>query len=111
MHKNIKNYLLFILSLSTILYGETPLSVGFWNVENLFDLENDPYEQKNLANTQTDIRNQLRQQLLKTLAETREPYFDVLIEHGVNLETPVINVSTGKHGGISPTWDNVIQTD
>ena len=79
--------------------------------ELLFDLENDPYEQKNLANTQIEIRNQLRQQLLKTLAETREPYFDVLIEHGVNLETPVINVSTGKHGGISPTWDNVIQTD
>ena len=42
MHKYIKNYLLFILSLSTILYGEEPLSVGFWNVENLFDLENDP---------------------------------------------------------------------
>ena len=79
--------------------------------ELLFDLEKDPYEQKNLANTQIEIRNQLRQQLLKTLAETREPYFDVLIEHGVNLETPVINVSTGKHGGISPTWDNVIQTD
>jgi len=42
MHKHIKNYLLFILSLLTILYGEEPLSVGFWNVENLFDLENDP---------------------------------------------------------------------
>ena len=42
MNKYIKNYLLFILSLSTILYGEEPLSVGFWNVENLFDLENDP---------------------------------------------------------------------
>ena len=42
MHKHIKNSLLFILSLLTILYGEEPLSVGFWNVENLFDLENDP---------------------------------------------------------------------
>ena len=42
MYKHIKNYLLFILSLLTILYGEEPLSVGFWNVENLFDLENDP---------------------------------------------------------------------
>ena len=42
MYKHIKNYLLFILSLLTILYGEEPLSVGFWNVENLYDLENDP---------------------------------------------------------------------
>ena len=24
------------------MYGEEPLSIGFWNVENLFDLENDP---------------------------------------------------------------------
>ena len=37
-----KNYLLAISSLLTILYGEEPLSVGFWNVENLFDLEDDP---------------------------------------------------------------------
>ena len=37
-----KNYLLVISSLLTILYGEEPLSVGFWNVENLFDLEDDP---------------------------------------------------------------------
>jgi len=42
MNKYIKNYLLVIFSLLTILYGEEPLSVGFWNVENLFDLENDP---------------------------------------------------------------------
>ena len=79
--------------------------------ELLFDLEEDPYEQTNLVDSQTEIRNQLRQLLLRTLAETREPYFDVLIEHGVRLETPVINVSTRKHGGISPTWDKVIQTN
>jgi arylsulfatase A-like enzyme len=79
--------------------------------ELLFDLEEDPYEQTNLVDSQTEIRNQLRQLLLRTLAETREPYFDVLIEHGVGLETPVIDVSTRKHGGISPTWDKVIQTN
>jgi len=28
--------------LSTFLYCEEPLSIGFWNVENLFDLYNDP---------------------------------------------------------------------
>jgi len=42
MNKYMKNYLLVISSLLTILYGEEPLSVGFWNVENLFDLEDDP---------------------------------------------------------------------
>jgi len=42
MNKYMKNYLLAISSLLTILYGEEPLSVGFWNVENLFDLEDDP---------------------------------------------------------------------
>ena len=33
---------IIILGLLTILHGEEPLSIGFWNVENLFDLENDP---------------------------------------------------------------------
>jgi len=33
---------IIILGLLTILHSEEPLSIGFWNVENLFDLENDP---------------------------------------------------------------------
>ena len=42
MNKYIKYNQIIILGLLTILYGEEPLSIGFWNVENLFDLENDP---------------------------------------------------------------------
>ena len=33
---------LFFLCLFTKISAEEPLSVGFWNVENLFDLENHP---------------------------------------------------------------------
>ena len=40
--KFIKIKLLFILCFITILSGEKPLSIGFWNVENLFDLQDDP---------------------------------------------------------------------
>ena len=37
------NYLIFLLIvLSNISIASEPLSVGFWNVENLFDLEDDP---------------------------------------------------------------------
>ena len=38
----IKHYILVILTLTTFLQSEEPLSIGFWNAENLFDLENDP---------------------------------------------------------------------
>ena len=33
---------MIILGLLTFLYGKEPLSIGFWNVENLFDLNDDP---------------------------------------------------------------------
>ena len=42
MQKYILNILIVILSLCTILFAEEPLSIGFWNAENLFDLNNDP---------------------------------------------------------------------
>jgi arylsulfatase A-like enzyme len=61
--------------------------------EVLFNLESDPYEMENLAETEPAQRAVMRQQLLNTLAETREPYFDVLIEHGAPLEWPPIDVS------------------
>ena len=34
----IKHYILVILTLTTFLQSEEPLSIGFWNAENLFDL-------------------------------------------------------------------------
>ena len=42
MLNSIKYYTIIILSLITFLQSGEPLSIGFWNVENLFDLENDP---------------------------------------------------------------------
>ena len=42
MLNSIKYHTIIILSLITFLQSGEPLSIGFWNVENLFDLENDP---------------------------------------------------------------------
>ena len=73
--------------------------------ELLFDLENDPYEQQNLAQSNADVCAEMRQLLLTLLAESREPYFDVLLEHGVPPAVPVLDV--GEFDGIglvSPIW-------
>jgi arylsulfatase A-like enzyme len=51
--------------------------------ELLFDLEQDPYEMHNLAQEKPELCAQLRAQLLDLLQSTREPFFDVVIEHGV----------------------------
>lgn len=61
--------------------------------EVLFDLETDPCEMNNLAETDPERLGKMRRRLLALLAETREPYFDVLIEHGAPLEWPPIDVS------------------
>ena len=42
MNEKIKYKLLIIFGFLSLLYSEEPLTVGFWNVENLFDLENNP---------------------------------------------------------------------
>jgi arylsulfatase A-like enzyme len=49
--------------------------------EELFNLAADPFEQRNLATSETC--RPMRERLLKLLAATREPFFDVIIEHGV----------------------------
>ena len=36
------NNIIILLGLSSFLFAEEPLSIGFWNAENLFDLINDP---------------------------------------------------------------------
>jgi hypothetical protein len=43
------------------------------------------------------------------LADTREPYFDVLIEHGVQPEGPTLNPSQSRRDGIAPYWDDMIE--
>jgi len=62
--------------------------------EWLFDLENDPYEQNNLAEANPQKKTEMRKKLLALLAETREPYYDVLMEHPAPVEynEPVIDV-------------------
>lgn len=61
--------------------------------EVLFDLEADPCEMDNLAETNSEQLAKMKAMLLNLLAETREPYFDVLIEHGTMPEWPPTDVS------------------
>ena len=50
--------------------------------ELFFNLVADPYELDNLACANPEPCAWMRRTLLARLAETREPYFDVLVEHG-----------------------------
>jgi arylsulfatase A-like enzyme len=70
--------------------------------ELLFDLIEDPYEMDNLAEARPALRAELRTQLLELLRATREPFFDIVIEHGVTCP-PSHNVSgTGYRVTIEP---------
>jgi arylsulfatase A-like enzyme len=51
--------------------------------EELFDLQSDPFEQTNLALSAPEECRTMRRRLLDLLAATREPFFDVIMEHGV----------------------------
>lgn len=62
--------------------------------EGLWDLENDPGELRNVAAEQPAECAAMRRKLLDLLRATREPYFDVLIEHGAKVEEPVLDVAT-----------------
>ena len=42
MSRKVKYSFILVISFTSFLLSEEPLTVGFWNVENLFDLENDP---------------------------------------------------------------------
>ena len=61
--------------------------------ELLFDLQADPFEENNLAEQDPEQCATLRARLVELLHETRDPYWDVLIEHGVEPDGPVIDVS------------------
>jgi len=83
--------------------------------ELLFDLESDPFELNNVARDNPDVCTALKARLLKLLAETREPYFDVLIQHGTKPQTPVRDVSPSGASvlvpcpeKLSPAWDDMI---
>lgn len=52
----------------------------------LHDLNDAPFEMTNLIDDRPDEAADLRSRLLGLLAETREPFFGGLIEHGVESE-------------------------
>ncbi len=58
-------------------------------LEELFDLDVDPCEQHNLADRQPQCRQAMRERLLALLAATREPFFEVIIQHGAPVRQPV----------------------
>ena len=60
--------------------------------EELFDLEEDPYELENCADTYPEVRQEMKNLLLEKLRETREPFFDVIMQYGVKPEWPDIDV-------------------
>lgn len=60
--------------------------------EVLFDLEEDPYEMENLASRDPARCRRCRNLLLHLLRETREPYFDVIMEHGVPMPPKIVSV-------------------
>lgn len=70
--------------------------------ELLFDLENDPYETRNCIEQYPEVRAGLKQRLLELLRETRESYFDVLIEHGTEPLTPVWDVASPGRDALVP---------
>ncbi len=73
--------------------------------ELLFDLDEDPFEMRNLASVSGEIRDQMKTRLLALLEETRDPYFDILIRQGATLERPVCDVGrTSSLGRLAPTW-------
>ena len=68
--------------------------------ELLFDLQADPYEINNLAQQNRVQCEVMRTRLLQMLDETRDPYWDVLIEHGVEPDGPVIDASVHPDRGL-----------
>ncbi len=64
--------------------------------EELFNLQEDPFEMNNLADSNLEILKQMRNLLLTRLHETREPFFDVIIEHGKNMNDEDVDVSWKK---------------
>lgn len=77
--------------------------------ELLFNLADDPCELHNLVDRDEANRSRLQTILLDLLSRTREPYFDVLIQHGVRLEQPVLDVGSRAPGGIAPIWPDAVR--
>ena len=77
--------------------------------ELLFNLVDDPCELNNLADSDEPNRVRMQRILLDLLERTREPYFEVLIQHGAKPQYPVVDVGPGlSKGKIAPVWPDVI---
>lgn len=79
--------------------------------ELLFDLREDSYEMRSLVQSHPDVQQDMRTRLLKLLEAAREPYFDVIMRHGVRPDGPVLNVSRRRRDGIAPPWNDLIRND
>jgi len=78
--------------------------------ELLFDLENDPFEMANLVGVDPETCAAMRRKLLELLAESREPYFDVLIENGAPVEGPALDVGESRRqGNLAPIWPDLVR--
>ena len=77
--------------------------------ELLFDLREDPYEMDNAAQSNTAVAEEMRKRLLGLLDASREPYFDVIMRHGVRPDGPVLNISRRRRDGIGPPWADLIR--
>lgn len=76
--------------------------------ELLFNLDDDPCELNNLAGSDEANRSRMQAILLDLLDQTREPYFDVLIQHGTRYLRPIKDVGPGmRKGRIAPLWPDV----
>ncbi|MEE3042312.1 MAG: sulfatase-like hydrolase/transferase [Candidatus Latescibacterota bacterium] len=64
--------------------------------ERMYDLQEDPFERVNLAASNPDQCVAMRRRLVEMLREARDPYWDVLIEDGVEPDGPTLDVNTGE---------------
>lgn len=70
-----ENYCLDIYNKPVLLESLDKLERGAYRIDELYDLENDPHETKNLAEEEDyqKIREELAQKLVKWMAETNDP--------------------------------------
>ena len=64
----------------------------------------------NLAEVDAETCEAMRGKLLELLAESREPYFDVLIENGAPLQGPALDVGESRRrGNLAPIWPELVR--
>ena len=62
----------------------------------MYDLQVERFERVNLAASNPDQCVAMRRRLVEMLREARDPYWDVLIEDGVEPDGPTLDVNTGE---------------